>query len=53
VDSSAWPENFTDGLNAAVFEKPIEATRSLVVASLSLFEVFKRVTQQRSEERRC
>ncbi|MGO9993385.1 MAG: type II toxin-antitoxin system VapC family toxin [Steroidobacteraceae bacterium] len=50
VDSSAWLEYFADGTNAAIFAKPIEATRSLIVPSLSLFEVFKRVTQQRSED---
>ena len=50
VDSSAWLEYFADGPNAAVFAKPIEAIRSLLVPSLSLFEVFKRVTQQRNED---
>ena len=50
VDSSAWLEYFADGRNASVFAKPIEATRSLVVPSLSLFEVFKRVSQQRNED---
>src|SRR3979490_473258 len=50
VDSSAWLEYFADGPNAAVFAKPIEATRSLLVPSLSLFEVFKRVSQQRNED---
>jgi predicted nucleic acid-binding protein len=50
VDSSAWLEYFADGPNASVFAKPIEATRSLVVPSLSLYEVFKRVTQQRDED---
>jgi predicted nucleic acid-binding protein len=50
VDSSGWLEYFADGPNAAAFAKPIEATRSLVVPTLSLFEVFKRVTQQRSED---
>ena len=50
VDSSAWLEYFVDGPNAAVFAKPIETTRSLLVPSLSLFEVFKRVSQQRSED---
>jgi toxin FitB len=50
VDSSAWLEYFADGPNAAVFAKPIEATRSLLVPSLSLSEVFKRVSQQRSED---
>jgi toxin FitB len=50
VDSSAWLEYFADGPNAAVFAKPIEATRSLLVPTLSLFEVFKSVSQQRSED---
>jgi predicted nucleic acid-binding protein len=50
VDSSAWLEYFADGPNAAIFAKPIEATRSLLVPSVSLFEVFKRVTQQRDED---
>ena len=49
VDSSGWLEYCADGPNATMFAKPIEATRSLVVPTLSLFEVFKRVTQQRSE----
>lgn len=31
-------------------QKLIEATRSLLVPSLSLFEVFKRVCQQRNED---
>jgi hypothetical protein len=51
VDSSGWLEYFADGPNAGLFAKPIEATRSLLVPTLSLFEVFKRVMQQRSEER--
>jgi predicted nucleic acid-binding protein len=50
VDSSAWLEYFADGPNAAFFAKPIEATRLLVVPSLSLYEVFKRVSQQRDED---
>ena len=50
VDSSAWLEYFADGPNAGVFAKPIEATATLLVPSLSLFEVFKRVCQQRDED---
>ncbi len=50
VDSSAWLEYFSDGPNASAFAKPIEATRSLLVPTLSLFEVFKRVSQQRGED---
>jgi predicted nucleic acid-binding protein len=50
VDLSAWLEYFSDGPNASAFAKPIESTRSLLVPSLALFEVFKRVSQQRSED---
>lgn len=50
VDSSAWLEYFADGPNAATFARPIEATASLLVPTLSLFEVFKRVCQQRDED---
>lgn len=50
VDSSAWLEYFADGANAGAFAKPIEATGTLLVPSLCLYEVFKRVCQQRDEE---
>lgn len=50
VDSSAWLEYFADGANAAAFAKPIESTASLLVPALCLYEVFKRVCQQRDEE---
>jgi hypothetical protein len=47
MDSSAWLEYFADGPNATVIATPIETTRSLLVPSLSLHEVFKRICQQR------
>jgi predicted nucleic acid-binding protein len=50
VDSSGWLEYFADGANAAAFAKPIQAIGSLIVPSLSLFEVFKRVLSQRGED---
>lgn len=50
VDSSAWLEYFADGPNAAAFAKPIESTATLLVPTMSLYEVFKRVCQQRDEE---
>ena len=49
VDSSGWLEYFADGHNAAFFAPAIEATRELLVPTLSLYEVFKRVLQQRGE----
>lgn len=49
VDSCGWLEYFADGPNADFFAPAIEDTASLVVPSLCLFEVFKRILQQRSE----
>jgi predicted nucleic acid-binding protein len=49
VDSSAWLEYFADGPNAGFFAPAIEATDELVVPSICLLEVFKRVCQQRGE----
>jgi predicted nucleic acid-binding protein len=49
VDSSGWLEYFAAGRNAAFFARPIEDTSRLLVPTLSLFEVFKRVLQQRGE----
>ena len=49
VDSSAWLEYFANGPNATFFAKSIEQVDQLIVPTLSLFEVFKRVLQQRNE----
>ena len=49
VDSSGWLEYFADGPNAGFFAKAVENTRRLVVPTLSLYEVFKRVLKQRNE----
>lgn len=49
VDSSAWLEYFADGPNAGHFANVIEAADQLLVPSITLLEVFKRVTQQRDE----
>ena len=49
VDSSGWLEYFADGSNADFFAPPIENSADLIVPSISLYEVFKRVLQQRSE----
>jgi predicted nucleic acid-binding protein len=49
VDSSGWLEYFSAGPNAGFFAKAIEATADLVVPTLTLYEVFKRVLQQRGE----
>lgn len=49
VDSSGWLEYFADAPNAKFFAKPILDTERLVVPTISLLEVFKRVFQQRGE----
>ena len=49
VDSCGWLEYFADGPNADFFAPAIEETNQLVVPTLILFEVFKRVLQQRNE----
>lgn len=49
VDSSGWLEYFADGPNAPFFAPAIERSSALVVPTISLYEVFKRVLQQRDE----
>ena len=46
VDSSAWLEYFANGSNASFFAGPIEATEELLVPSLTIYEVFKRVVAE-------
>jgi predicted nucleic acid-binding protein len=45
VDSSAWLEFFGDGPNADEFAHAIENPEQLVVPTLTLYEVFKRIRQ--------
>lgn len=49
VDSCGWLEYFANGPNADFFASAVEATDDLLVPSLTLFEVFKRILQQRTE----
>lgn len=49
VDSSGWLEYFADGPNADFFAPAVEGTSELVVPSISVYEVFKRILQQCSE----
>ena len=50
VDSSGWLEYFADGPNADFFAPAIEAKRDLIVPIISIYEVFKRVLQQKGED---
>lgn len=49
VDSSGWLEYFADGSNADFFALAIESVSELVVPSISSYEVFKKVLQERGE----
>ncbi len=49
VDYSGWLEYFADGPNADFFAPAVENLADLVVPSISICEVFKRVLQQRDE----
>ncbi len=49
VDSSGWLEYLADEPNADFFAPSIENRPELIVPSLSLYEVYKRVHQQRGE----
>ena len=49
VDSSGWLEYFAAGSNSNFFREPIEDISNLIVPTIGLYEVFKRVLQQRGE----
>jgi predicted nucleic acid-binding protein len=49
VDSSGWLEYFADGPNADFFAPSIENVADLIVPSISVYEVFKKVLEQRGE----
>lgn len=46
VDSSAWLEYFAGASNATHFASVIEAPVELLVPSITLLEVFKKISQQ-------
>ncbi len=49
VDSSGWLEYFADGPAAGFFAPAIEDAPDMIVPAISIFEVFKRLLQQRGE----
>lgn len=44
VDSSGWLEYFSDSENASFFAKTIQDTDNLIVPTICIYEVFKRMT---------
>ncbi len=49
VDSSGWLDYFADGPNADFFAPSVEDPEQLIVPTISIYEVFKRVLQQTDE----
>ncbi len=49
VDSCGWLEYLADGPRADFYAAAIECPETLVVPTVSLYEVFERVLQQRGE----
>jgi predicted nucleic acid-binding protein len=49
VDSCGWLEYFADGENAEFFAIPLQDTGNLIVPSICIFEVFKKILQERDE----
>lgn len=50
VDSSGWLEYFTDGKNAKFFVQVIENTEELMVSTINLFEVYKKILLEKNED---
>lgn len=50
VDSCGWLEYFADGPNAGFFAGALENQEKLIVPTICITEVFKRVLQQRGED---
>ena len=50
VDSSGWLEFFADGPNAGNFALPLADRTTLVVPTITIYEVFKVVCRQRGED---
>jgi len=50
VDSSGWLEYFINGKNADFFAPVIENTNEVLVPTISLFEVFKRVLIEKNRD---
>jgi toxin FitB len=50
VDSSGWLEYFTLGNNAEYFITPIQDLENLIVPTICVYEVFKRLLVERDED---
>ncbi len=49
VDSSGWLEYFANGKNAKFFAPVIEDTKKLIVSTINLYEIFKKILKEKDE----
>jgi predicted nucleic acid-binding protein len=49
VDSSGWLEYFADGKNAKLFAPVIQNTKELIVSTINLYEIYKKILSERAE----
>ena len=50
VDSSGWIEHFVDGPNASSYRKYIQDLSKVVTPTIVLYEVYKKIKRERTEE---
>lgn len=50
IDSSGWLEYFSDGPNAKHYLPPLNDPSSLIVPAITIYEVFKVVLRESSED---
>lgn len=50
VDSSGWLEYFADGKNAKHYAPIIQDIENLAVSTINIYEVYKKIIQQRDEK---
>lgn len=50
VDSSGWLEYFADGKNAKHYAPIIQDIEYLAVSTINIYEVYKKIIQQRDEK---
>lgn len=49
VDSSGWLEYFTGGKNAKYFANAIQDTKNLIVSTINIYEIYKKILSERDE----
>jgi len=50
VDSSGWLEYLTDGKNAKHFTAAIERTDELIVSTINIYEIYKKILSEKDED---